>query len=85
MLHDCSLMNDWSNLAEISCNGEYLDDDEIQDRINIEKNEVKSQLQEAREAIKETVEHLEWRDEIQDGLGTLKPFYEKLKSQLKNK
>ena len=41
MLHDCSLMNDWSNLAEILCNGEYLDDDEIQDRINIEKKDKK--------------------------------------------
>jgi len=51
----------------------------------LELKNLERQLEEAREVIKETVEHLKWRDEIQDGLGTLEPFYEKLKEQLKEK
>jgi len=59
--------------------------DSYGDRVVIKRNDLKTlerQLEEAREVIKETVDHLKWRDEIQDGLGTLQPFYEKLKEQL---
>jgi hypothetical protein len=33
LLHDTSLMNDWNNLAEIYCDGEYLDEDDIEEQL----------------------------------------------------
>ena len=36
MLHDNGFMNDWSNLAEIYCDGEFMDDDEIEEQLKSE-------------------------------------------------
>ena len=33
LLHDTGLMSDWSNLAEIYCDGEYLDEEEIEEQL----------------------------------------------------